>query len=39
MALKATPQEEIQKSFQHRKHCYAKCIAAQGEYFKGDPTW
>jgi hypothetical protein len=23
--------------FQHRQHRWSKCIAAQGEYFEGDP--
>jgi hypothetical protein len=25
-------------NFQQRQHCWAKCIAAQGEYFEGDPS-
>jgi hypothetical protein len=38
MALKVIPQQEFQKCFQQWQHCWAKCIAAQGEYFKGDPS-
>jgi hypothetical protein len=38
MALKATPQQELQKYFQQWQHRWAKCIAAQEEYFEGDPT-
>jgi hypothetical protein len=34
--LKDVPQEEFQKYFQQQQHCWAKCIAAQGEYFKCD---
>jgi hypothetical protein len=34
-ALKAIPQQEFQKFFQHR---WSKCIAAEVEYFKGDPS-
>jgi hypothetical protein len=26
------------KCFQQRQHRWAKCIAAQGEYFEGDPS-
>jgi hypothetical protein len=37
-ALKAIPQQEFQKCFQQWQHHWAKCIAAQGEYFKGDPS-
>jgi len=36
MALKAIPQQEFQKYFQQQQHHWAKCTAAQGEYFKGD---
>jgi len=32
-ALKAVPQQELQK----RQHRWAKCTAAQGESFEGDP--
>jgi hypothetical protein len=37
-ALKAIPQQELQKCFKQWQHHLAKCIAAQGEYFKGDPS-
>jgi hypothetical protein len=37
MAVKAVPQQEFQKCFQQWQHVWVKCIAAQGEYFKGDP--
>jgi len=37
-ALKAIPQQEFQKCFQHWQHRWAKCIAAQGEYFEDDPS-
>jgi hypothetical protein len=36
MALKAIPQQKFQKCFQQWQHHWAKCTAAQGEYFKGD---
>jgi hypothetical protein len=39
LALKDISQQEFQKSFQQWQHCWAKCIAAQGEYFEGDPSW
>jgi len=35
MALKAIPQQEFQKCFQQWQNCWAKCTAAQGEYFEG----
>jgi hypothetical protein len=35
--LKAIPQQEFQKCFQQWQHHWAKCTAAQEEYFKGDP--
>jgi hypothetical protein len=35
-ALKAIPQQEFQKRFQHWQHRWAECMAAQGEYFEGD---
>jgi hypothetical protein len=35
-ALKAVPQQEILKCFQQWQHYWAKCIAAQGEYFESD---
>jgi hypothetical protein len=38
IALKAIPQQEFQKYFQQWQHRWAKCIAAQGEYFEGDPS-
>jgi hypothetical protein len=38
MALKAIPQQEFRKCFQQWQHRWAKCIAAQGEYFEGDPS-
>jgi hypothetical protein len=37
-ALKAIPEQEFQKYFQHWEHRWAECIAAQGEYFEGDPS-
>jgi len=33
MALKAFPQQYFERYF----HYWAKCLAPQGEYFKGDP--
>jgi hypothetical protein len=36
-ALKGTAQQEFQKCFQQWQHRWAKCIAAQVEYFEGDP--
>jgi len=38
VALKAVPQQELHKCFQQLQHHWAKCMAAQGEYFKGDPS-
>jgi len=37
-ALKAVLQQELQKCFQQWQHRWAKCIVAEGEYFKGDPS-
>jgi primosomal protein N'' len=37
-ALKAIPQQEFQKRFQQWQHRWAKCRAAKGEHFEGDPT-
>jgi hypothetical protein len=36
--LKAVPHQEFQKYFQQGQHRWAVCIAAQGEYFEGDPS-
>jgi hypothetical protein len=36
--LEAIPQQEFQKCLQWCQHRWAKCIAAQGEYFEGDPS-
>jgi len=37
MALKVVPLQEFQKvSISGMHHRWAKCIAAQGDYFKGD---
>jgi len=36
-ALKAIPQQEFQKCYQQKQHCWAKYTAAQGEYSEGDP--
>jgi len=36
--LKAFPQWEFQKHFQHWHHHWAKCIAAEGGYFESDPS-
>jgi hypothetical protein len=38
MALKVIPQQEFQKCFQQWQHHSDKCIAAQGEYFKDNPS-
>jgi len=38
MALNAIPQEEFHKCFQQWQHHLAKYIAAEGAYFKGDPS-
>jgi hypothetical protein len=35
-AMKAVPQHEFQRCFQQWQPHWAKCIAAQGEYFEGD---
>jgi len=37
-ALKAIPQQEFQKLFHHLQHRWSKWVAAQGEYFEGDPS-
>jgi len=37
MALKAIPQHKFQKCFQQWQHHWAKCAAAEGEYFEGGP--
>jgi len=37
-ALKAIPQQEFQKYFQYWQYHLAKCIAARGGYFEGDPS-
>jgi len=37
-ALKAVPLQKFQKYFEQLQHHWAKCIAAQGEYFEGDPS-
>jgi hypothetical protein len=37
-ALKAIPQHEFQKYFQQWQRHWAKCIAAQGEFFEGGPS-
>jgi hypothetical protein len=37
VALKAVPQKEFKKCFQQWQQSWAKCVATQGEYFKGDP--
>jgi len=36
--LKVIPQQEFQKCFQQWQHRWAKCIAAEGEYFEGKPS-
>jgi hypothetical protein len=36
--LEAVLQQGFQKCFQQWQHRWAKCIAAQGEYFEGDPS-
>jgi hypothetical protein len=38
MALKAIPQHEFKKCLQQLQHCWAECTAAEGKYFKGDPS-
>jgi hypothetical protein len=35
-ALKDIEQEELQNYFQEWQHSWAKCIAAEGDYFEGD---
>jgi hypothetical protein len=37
MAPEDIPQQEFQKCFQQSQHHWAKCIAAQGDFFEGDP--
>jgi hypothetical protein len=37
-ALKAIPKQEFRKCFRQWQHRWAKCIAAQGEYFEVDPS-
>jgi hypothetical protein len=37
-ALKAIPQQKLQKYFQQWQHCLAKCIAPKGEYFEGETS-
>jgi hypothetical protein len=36
--LKIFPQQDSQNCFQRWEHRLAKCMAAQGEYFEGDPS-
>jgi len=36
--LKAIPQQEFKKCFPQWQHRWAKCIAAQAEYFRGDSS-
>jgi hypothetical protein len=38
MALKAVPQQEFLKCFQQWQHRWAKCTAAEEEYFESDPS-
>jgi hypothetical protein len=38
MVLKAIPQGEFHKCSHQWQHCWAKCIATQGEYLKSDPS-
>jgi len=38
MVLKAISQPEFQNCFQHWQHLWAKYMAAQGEYIKGNPS-
>jgi hypothetical protein len=38
MALKVIPQQQFLKYFHQSHHHLSKCIAAQGEYLKGDPS-
>jgi hypothetical protein len=37
-SLKAIPHQEFQKCFHQSHHRLVKYIAAQGEYFEGDPS-
>jgi hypothetical protein len=37
MTLKAIPQQEFQKCFQHWQHRWTESIAAQGKYSEGEP--
>jgi hypothetical protein len=37
-ALKAIPQQKLQKRFQQWQYHWAECIAAEVEYFEGDPS-
>jgi len=37
-SLKAIPQQEFQKFLQQCHRCWTKRVAAQGEYFEGDPS-
>jgi hypothetical protein len=36
--MEAITQQEFQKYFQQSQHHWAKCIAAQGESFEGNPS-
>jgi uncharacterized protein (DUF927 family) len=36
--LENIPQKYFQKCFQQWQHHWAKFIAAEGEYFEGDPS-
>jgi hypothetical protein len=38
MVLQAFPQQEFQKYFQQWHHHWAKCTAAEGGYFEGNPS-
>jgi hypothetical protein len=38
IALKGIPQQAFQKCFHQWQHCWSKCIGAQEESFKGDPS-
>jgi transposase len=35
--LKAIPQQKFQKCSQQQEHHWAKCISAQGKYFRDNP--
>jgi len=37
-ALKDIPEQKFKKCFQQWEHIWAKCMAAQGECFKGDSS-